>query len=332
MGKRQLARAERRRAIDTDKLRFAPFAHGARLLLFAACLIVAPCAPADAAFRLVDDADAGAITVFDGETPVLTYRYGMQLAEGVDAKYERSCYIHPLYDLDGKPMTDDFPRDHFHHRGVFWTWPRMKARGKDVQTWHPSDPPLRQHFSKWLAREANDDAATLDVENTWKLDDEHVVATSRVTMVVHPIEGEARAIDLALRFEAVGGPVELLGAAGKGYGGLCLRSAPPYKDGRITTSAGPLKGDSTNKPFAWADLSHEGRGVAIFVANDHPDYPPTWLLRTSYAGILNVSWPGLKPHILEPGQPVTLRYRLLIHRGAADALPKAYERYTRSAP
>jgi AcrR family transcriptional regulator len=40
----------------------------------------------------------------------------------VPEKFRRSCYIHPLYGLDGEVMTEDFPVDHRHHRGVFWAW------------------------------------------------------------------------------------------------------------------------------------------------------------------------------------------------------------------
>jgi hypothetical protein len=97
----------------------------------------------------------------------------------------------------------------------------------------------------------------------------------------------------------------------------------------LTTDQGLLKTDSTNVTFRWADLSTKKLGVAIFVSPDHPGFPTTWLIRNSYAGILNASWPGLKPVLLQPGKPVTLHYRLYIHRGDADSggVRQAYERY-----
>jgi len=269
-------------------------------------------------FRFADDPGAGTLTLNDGERAVLTYRYGDQLKEGVDPKYTQSCYIHPLYDLDGQVLTDDSPADHRHHHGVFWTWPRMKARGKSVQTWAPCTPPLRQQFVKWLRQEAGDKAVTLSVQNEWKLADERV-GLETVTLVVHRADEVARAIDMTLTFEAVGGPVELLGADKKGYGGLCVRLARPFKGGAMTTDVSALTKDSTNVPYRWADLSAGGRGVAVLVHSDHPNYPPTWLIRNSYAGILNVSWPGLQPVTLNPGEPVALRYRLYVHRGDVKA-------------
>ena len=92
---------------------------------------------------------------------------------------------------------------------------------------------------------------------------------------------------------------------------------------------GSLKNDSTNVPFRWADLSTDKVGIAIFVAPDHPGFPTTWLIRNGYAGILNPSWPGLEPAVLDPGHPVTLKYRIYIHCGDADSgrVGDAYEQY-----
>ena len=291
-------------------------------------LLAATCAHSAPAFEWAEDAGRGTLTLRDAQTPVLTYVFGDQLKEGVPAQYTRSCYIHPLYDLDGQALTDDFPRDHRHHRGVFWTWPRMKARGKPVQTWHPCNPPLRQCFVRWLKREATAQAAALSVQNEWRLADERVASTT-VTLVAYPTDDVGRAIDVTLTFEAVGGPVELLGAKKKGYGGLCVRGAPNLKGCTITTEQGVLKKDSVNKTFQWSDMSTGDRGVAVLVRPDHPDFPPTWLVRSSYAGILNASWPGLKPFTLEPGKPVTLGYRLYVHRGDAVAgrVAQAYAAY-----
>ena len=97
----------------------------------------------------------------------------------------------------------------------------------------------------------------------------------------------------------------------------------------MATDQGFEDKDSNNKKFRWVDMSIKEAGVAIFVSPDHPDFPSTWCIRNSYAGFCNVSWPGLKPFVLQPGLPVTLRYRLYIHRGTAATgrISEAYERY-----
>jgi len=291
---------------------------------------------ASAQMRLIDDLEKGTLTIIDGQANILAYCFGGQLQEGLDPKHTRSCYIHPLFSLDGQVLTDNFPQDHLHHHGVFWTWPVVKTRGQDTQTWHPHTPSLRQHFVRWMERKVEKDTATLVVENVWKLDDKEVVAKETVSLQVHPADDIGRAIDLEIVIQAVGGPLELQGAQDqkKGYGGLCLRGAPMFKGSALTTDQGLLKKDSTNVPFRWADMSTEKLGVAIFVSPHHPDFPTTWLIRNSYAGVLNASWPGLKTVVLQPEKPVTLSYRLYIHRGDATAgrVRRAYEQYLSTLP
>ena len=277
----------------------------------------------------VEDAEKGTLTVRDRKVDVLTYCFGDQLKEGIDPKQMRSCYIHPLYSLDGKAITEDFPRDHPHHHGVSWTWPIVKTRGQDTQTWHPAN--LRQYFVRWLKRNANDDLATFSVENSWKLDGQETVAREIVTLHVYLAADEGRAIDVEIRIEAVGGPLTLQGTPdqNKGYGGFSLRGAPMLTGAAMTTDQGPLEKDSTNVPFRWADISTQELGVAIFVSPDHIGFPTTWLIRNSYAGFINASWPGLKPATIKPREMVVLRYRLYIHRGDATSghVRRAYERY-----
>ncbi len=300
------------------------------LLLILVLSLPASAGPAD--MQWTEDAARGTLTLVEDGVPVLTFCFGDQLRPGVDPKYTRSCYIHPLYSLDGQAiLTEDFPQDHLHHRGLFWTWPVAKTRGRDTQTWHPSDPTLRQYFVRWSKRKAEQGGATLSVENVWKLGGDEVVAREQVTLRVLPADEAGRAIDIEIVLQAVGGSLELRGAPdqNKGYGGLCLRGAPLFTGAVMTTDKGPLEKDVTNVPYRWADISTPERGVAVFVSPDHPGVPVHWLIRNSYAGVLNPSWPGNDATVLEPGHPVSLRYRIYVHRGdaASGRVRQAYSAY-----
>jgi hypothetical protein len=279
--------------------------------------------------EIVENTKKGTLTVRDGKNEVLTYRFGDQLKEDLDSEQTRSCYIHPLYSLDGKILTEDFPHDHLHHHGIFWTWPIVKTRGQDMQTWHPAN--LRQHFVQWLKREIKDEVAKLSMENAWKLDGQDIVAKEFVTLEIHPVVDQGRAIDLTITIEAVGGPLTLQGSQDqqKGYGGLSIRGAPMFKGRMMATDQGLEEKDSNNKRFRWVDLSIGKAGVAVFVSPKHPDFPNTWTIRNSYAGFLNVSWPGLEPAVLQPRQSIALRYRFYIHVGdeMSDHVTQAYKRY-----
>ncbi len=286
-------------------------------------------ASSTAQMNFVENKENGWLTLKDGQVDVLTYRFGDQLKEGIDPEQTRSCYIHPLFSLDGKPLTDDFPADHPHHHGLSWTWPFIRTRGQETQTWHPAN--LRQYFQRWLKREIHEQGATLSIEIAWKLNGEEVVAKEVVTLLIHPADESSRIIDLELTIEAVGGPLELRGTLdeNKGYGGLTIRGAPEFKGLPLLTDQGEFTGEPNNLKLRWADLSSKEAGVAIFVSRDHPDFPASWVLRTSYAGLINVSWPGLETVLFHPGKPISLRYRLNIHRSnmTPEEIDQAYKRY-----
>ena len=288
------------------------------------------------AWKPVDDKSLG---LWDGDRPVLVYNFGTISKEGVPARYNRACYVHPLYGLDGEVLTEDFPKDHYHHRGIFWAWPAMKADGKSVQSWIPAG--ITCKLERWIRKDATKDQAVLEAENGWYVG-ENRVAREDLRIVAHPVVGNARAIDFDLTWMALGQPITLQGAAGKSYGGFTLRFAPcrdqpdanKRKDTAIMVPGGPSKGkDLAMTRLEWADITGQvagapGRsGAAIFIDKSHPDYPPTWLTR--HYGCLCVGWPGVKSQDLEPGKPIRCSYRVWVHRGDADlaTLKQAYDDY-----
>ena len=67
----------------------------------------------------------------EGGTRVLFYQAERKALP--DGRAARSNYFHPLYDLDGNVLTEDFPDDHIHHRGIFWAWHQVRINGTAVQ-------------------------------------------------------------------------------------------------------------------------------------------------------------------------------------------------------
>ena len=287
-----------------------------------------PAAPEQARFRFetINDKSLG---LWEGSRPVLVYNHGILLKPGVPENRRRSSYIHPLYGLDGEVLSDDFPRDHYHHRGIFWAWPHIRIAGKEYDLWGLRG--IAHRFECWTQREASAQSAVLGIGNGWYIGEQRVVAES-VLMTVRAASSGSQAIDFDLVWTALREPVTLWGAPGKSYGGFNLRFAP-RKETVITVPEGRTKRDLLIARLPWADLSArfagapQVSGAAIFISPKHPDYPPTWLTR--HYGVLCVGWPGIKPSTLQPGKPVRCRYRVWIHRGAADAerLEHAYDEY-----
>jgi hypothetical protein len=261
--------------------------------------------------------------VFEDRRPVFFYNHGtISAPAGVPAERSRSSYVHPIWGLDGEILTDDFPKDHYHHRGLFWGWPHVTV-GDEPQRDNWLVQGLRHAFTGWLDQHAGPAVAVLGVQNAWVTDEGRSVADERVWLTLYPAEGDAQAIDLRYTLIPGAKPITLAGAEGKSYGGVTIRFGPrPEKETTIISDRGDTADDLPMTRLAWADLSakFDGRpnpsGIALLVAPDHPDFPPEWLTR--HYGALCVGWPGVKARTLPPGEPVTLRYRLVIHRGAGD--------------
>jgi len=274
-------------------------------------------------------ASTDSLRLSEGTRPVLVYNHGVLHKAGVPADRARSTYMHPIFGVDGEVLTDDFPQDHYHHRGLFWAWPHVLVGTNHYDLWAIKG--IEQRFERWLARDAGPGGAVLGVENGWYAGDRKVMQ-ERVWLRVFPASGGTRAVDVELVLTPQDQPVALAGAEGKSYGGLTLRFAPRTNT-LITTPLGSSEEDLPMTRLAWADLTATypgataASGAAIFIAPDHPDYPPMWLTR--HYGVLCVGWPGIEAKEFPAGEPIRCRYRVWIHRGATGkpALEKAYAAY-----
>ena len=266
--------------------------------------------------------EEGRLWVYEQDRPVLGYNYGDQLKEGVPEDRRRSSYIHPLYGLDGEMLTDDFPRDHYHHRGLFWAWPRVKLGDQAWSLWDIRD--IYSRFEDWIFKQAGPVCAAFGVKNGWYTNAGKLVE-ERVEVIVYASTPAGQALDVALQWRALQPGVRINGAPDrdKGYGGLCYR-ASPRTETEIVTAHGREKADSDHNHVSWADMSafYVGRptrsGLAIFSHPKNPDDPPAWTLR--FYGFLGPVWPGLEEGEIPSGDtPLTMQYRVWIHRGDVDA-------------
>src|SRR5688572_12337918 len=85
--------------------------------------------------------------LWEGSQPVLVYNHGLIHPQDGIAGRPRASYIHPLYGLDGEVLTDDFPKDHTYHRGVYWAWPHLKIGEAEFDQW--SLRSLASEFQRW---------------------------------------------------------------------------------------------------------------------------------------------------------------------------------------
>ena len=300
-----------------------------------------PSAPADGSAFRFQSKDNATLTLYEGARPVLAYNHGVVTGHNVpknEPRRRRACYVHPIWGLDGEVLTDDFPKDHYHHHGLFWSWPHVSIGGRDYDLWMETN--IHHRFVKWLDRQPGPVAGVLGVENGWFVGDKKVMI-ERVWLRVFKAEDESQAIDVHLTWIPVDRSVTLLGAAGKSYGGLTLRyNIGPQSKPTITDPQGVEAEDRAITHLPWADMtaffpkdcepitnSTLRSGATVMVDPAHTDYPPTWLTR--HYGILCVGWPGVESKTFPAGEPFSLSYRVRIHKGTLDVkqLDTSYEDY-----
>jgi hypothetical protein len=324
-------------------LRFSGHALVLAALVAPSALAADPQGAAAFRFAAVSEASLG---LWEGDRPVLVYNHGQITPADQPGSRGRSCYFHPVHGLDGEALTDDFPKDHTYHRGLYCAWPHIKIGEREYELWTARGD-LQQVFVRWLAKEAGDRGAKLGIENGWFVGDKQVVR-EQVWVHVLPAAKDSRAIDFALTWTPLDEPLTLRGAEGKSYGGFNFRFGPRTRtvitvpenaalpEG-ISAAAGRVAEDLLVTRLPWVDLAGDFRGAAgssgaaIFVHPAHRDFPPTWMAR--HYGLVSVGWPGVEPQTFPAGQEITCRYRLWIHRkerSAAD-IQKQYEAYAAAA-
>jgi hypothetical protein len=311
----------------------SPYLSARGLWLFLLGLVASAALPGRTAgfeFREVSPQSLG---LFENGRPVFVYNHGVLTNAAAPTDRARSTYVHPLYGLDGEVLTDDFPKDHYHHRGLFWAWPHVKVGERHYDLWmYPGGTNIQQRFERWLERSAATDRAILAVKNGWYVGNRKVME-EEARFSVLPATDDGRAMDVRFKWRATTEPVTLSGAEGKSYGGLTMRYAPGTNT-VIAIPAGRTSEDLYMTNLPWTSLSRQwpdGRvsGAALFVAPDHPDFPPQWLTR--HYGVLCLGWPGITPKTLAPGETWEAAYRVFTFRGEADTaqLNRAYDAYTR---
>ena len=80
--------------------------------------------------------DGKHLTITVGGKPVLVYNVAVVPSPNRnEAYYDRSGYIHPLYNPRGQIVTDDFAPDHPHQHGIMFPWTNTTFEGRAVNFW-----------------------------------------------------------------------------------------------------------------------------------------------------------------------------------------------------
>ncbi len=280
-------------------------------------------------------------THLDAQVRTVVYDQGAWFLEGGDTimhyqaadksfngTYTRANYIHPLYSLDGEVITEDFPADHLHQRGIFWAWHQLYVGDQRIgDGWETKDV-------KWdvtsMTLQRTEPTAVLVAEVTWKSPlwtdpggEELPIVKETTTLEVFPRASDHRIIDIRIEMRPQYDNVRLGGSEDeKGYGGFSARVRLPEgmvftgEDGVVTPQNLPLVAGP------WMDITGPigakgaKAGIAIVSHPQNPGYPHPWILRSKNSMQNPVyPYPGREAVPMSARDPLVLRYCLILHSG-----------------
>ncbi|MHB1033342.1 MAG: DUF6807 domain-containing protein [Pirellulales bacterium] len=253
----------------------------------------------------------------------------------------------PVIGPTGKPMTRSYPmkkvagekEDHVHHRSLWFTHGSVNG----VDFWAEGVKSGQTVHREFLKVEGGA-RATIATRNDWIGPDGKKVCEDVRTVVLGG-DRESRWIDYEIVVKATEGPVKF-GDTKEGSFGIRVAdsmSVDRKRGGRIINSKGQSDDAAWGKPAAWVDYSGpvEGENLGIAILN-HPSsfrYPTCWHVRTY--GLFAANPFGLRDfqgsekvdgsHTIPAGQSMTLRYRILLHKGdeKAGKVAEAFASYAK---
>jgi hypothetical protein len=262
---------------------------------------------------------------------------------GTGPLFTRGGYLHPLHAPNGLVVTDDFPEDHRHQRGVFFAWTKTEVGDQHPDFWNLGSGTgrVRSITAEPFARPAG---AGFRATHLWEMHRgdawEPVLDESWEVLFHPPAFTDLKAPDAAyvLDFTSRQTPRVAVQLPVYRYGGMCVRGAAAWnRKGspmRVLTSEGKDWTTAENTRARWADMSGPlPGGVAGIALLEHPGNlraPNLLRVPPEYPYVVYCPSKG-EALTLEAGKTYTFRYRLVAHNGLADAarLNRLWDEFTR---
>jgi hypothetical protein len=258
---------------------------------------------------------------YEDNSMVLFYRIKPLTTK--DGTYSRANYCHPVLGLNGGVITEDFPKDHLHHRGIFWAWHQVYVEDQLIRDmWDCTD--FIWDFQRVNIIESGNKSTAISAIVNWESpqwkDASEPIAQEMVMIRLHKTENNIRMIDFEITISALVKGLRIGGSDDdKGYGGFSTRIPLPDdlvmtdKNGEVTPARIAVEaGEWMNFNGTFND---EKSNIAVFIHPSHPGAPYKWILRKR-GSCQNVAYPGREPVSIPMDRPLQLKYRVVIHKDA----------------
>ena len=289
------------------------------LVAWAGVMALVNPATADSGLRVV--VDPSAVTLLDGDQPVLQYRH-----KAVPYK----PYVRELFTPNGINVLRDAPHDHLHHHALMFA---VKVNG--VNFWEETDRAGRQaHRSIDDVKSASRDGsavAAFTERLAWLSPDGKQLLHEQRTIDVHggqDIQHEgATLVTWTTHLELAAGQSEAT-LTGSHYHGLGMRFAASMdRTGTFRNAAGAegelFRGEERLVQANWCAYTAEVDGKPVTVAMfDHPQNvrPVTWFtMKSPFAYLSATLRYHEQPLKLERGKTLDLYYGAAVWDGRVDS-------------
>lgn len=261
--------------------------------------------------------------------------------KSMEGSYPRANYVHPLQGIHGEVLTEDFPADHLHQRGIFWAWHQVIVENKRVADgWECKD--LAWDVKK-LTHELTDGKLDMSSKVYWMGQIPSQSKTGKLfkekTRIIYTKPSDDLIeLEFTIELKALRTGTKLGGSEDvKGYGGFSARVYLP-DDLEFHARSGEIQAQNTAVQAGnWIEMkgsfSKEQSKQSSITLMNHPDNPlpfPGWILRKR-GSMQNPVWPGEQALELTKGVPVTLRYKIMIHKAdwTTEAIEQKFQEYSR---
>ncbi|GJM29577.1 MAG: hypothetical protein DHS20C17_22120 [Cyclobacteriaceae bacterium] len=252
----------------------------------------------------------GRVSLYQDDQLVFSYQTETVSKDG---QYPRANYVHPLNDFSGKPITEDFPEDHLHHRGIFWTWHQLYLDGQSL-----SDPWICEGIS-WdvhdLQYRVQGKKAALNASVDWLVGADKQALIKEKVQMEYQNHSDYYQLDFRITLQSQRDHVELGGSDdNKGYGGFSARLALG-EDVAFSDATGIVTADNEQVEAGnWLlveDIGENQTQVAILYHPESTADLQGWILRERNS-MQNPVWPGRERAVLNEGEEVSIIASLVV--------------------
>lgn len=250
-----------------------------------------------------------------------------KLPKDLNGNYSRCNYIHPLYGIDGISLTEDFPKDHLHHRGIFWAWHQILINGESVSDgWELKN--FRQEVVELEFRLFKGTGILNTVVNwkspLWKNGSEPYLKEN-TRIIMYPKVGNYRRIDFEIQLKSLTDRLSIGGSDDeKGYGGFSVRLKLPenviFESNNDVVEPLNEAVEAGNAMKISGSFQKNGGQAGLIILNNQENPKPInkWILRKKES-MQNAVFPGRQPVSIPFDQPLTLKYSMLVYKGDLSA-------------